>query len=132
MRKRIFLLKIMRVVTPSMLPDLIPIIRYSFVVHPNNLARDRLHGCRFPSLLCRKALANPFGGIGMVTKSESSLVLASTSHQDSFFFGGPTNQRNSLIDRSLPGRARNLPNNHTIGIRRRSALGFQSLTRDFS
>ena len=31
MRKGIFLLKIMRVVIPSMLPDLIPIIRYSFV-----------------------------------------------------------------------------------------------------
>jgi len=30
-RKRIFFLKIMRVVTLSMLPDLIPIIRYSFV-----------------------------------------------------------------------------------------------------
>jgi len=41
--------------------------------------------CRFPSLLYRKALANPFGGIGMVSKSESSLVLASTSHQDRVF-----------------------------------------------
>jgi hypothetical protein len=43
------------------------------------------NACRFPSLLCRKALANPFGGIGMVSKSESSLVLASTSHQDRVF-----------------------------------------------
>ncbi|MHC4330731.1 MAG: hypothetical protein ACYSWW_21715, partial [Planctomycetota bacterium] len=41
--------------------------------------------CRFPSLLCRKVLANPFGGIGMVSKSESSSVLASTSHQDRVF-----------------------------------------------
>jgi len=35
--------------------------------------------------LCRKTLANPFGGIGMVSKSESSLVLPSTSHRNSVF-----------------------------------------------
>ncbi len=43
------------------------------------------NACRLPSLLCRKALANPSGRIGMVSKSESSLALASTSHQDRVF-----------------------------------------------
>jgi hypothetical protein len=46
---------------------------------------EKVVACRFPRLLCRKALANPFGGIGMVSKSESSLVLASISHQDRVF-----------------------------------------------
>jgi hypothetical protein len=51
----------------------------------------------WPKPFCKKALANPFGGIGMVSKSEISLVLASTSHQDRVF------RRDRLIDEWLIG-----------------------------
>jgi len=57
----------------------------SCIDYPRSLYTRLNNACRFPSLFCRKALANPFGGIGMVSKSESSLVLASTSHQDRVF-----------------------------------------------